>query len=488
MDNAPYTGDLDLGAVSTRDDLAALLQTVRIRADTPSLRTLEARTRHSPTPLSKTTVADMLKGNRLPRKAVMVAFLQACGVQDDNVELWQRTWERIATGEDGTAPPQDVRTTAGPGHAALAGQPTQATNDTPDAGRTKQAHRDRKTGGNTTSTDRATIRQLLDQVTRLLDQVTRLTSDNEKLRAQLAATPQQATKRRQPDDAAGAQRPPSPVVSGRELGVLLRAMREEKGMTVEQVAQYLRYSPNTVKRMEAGFRSGTVRDVHYLCTLYEVTEAAQRDHLMQLADESKQQGWWHSHHLDFGTYVGLEEAAASTSYYQSVIIPGVLQTADYARAVHKVVVPKLLPERIDELVEVRMTRQRRLTQDNPLRFTAVLDEAALHRVIGGRRVMAAQLSKILEMSALPNIVIHVLPYELGAHPAMESNFVILDFAAPVSSAVFVEGLLGIFCLDRRKDIEDIKRYKLVFKDLCATALSQEESIKKIANASKDLKR
>lgn len=101
MDDAPYTGDLDLGAVSTRDDLAALLRTVHIRADKPSLRTLEARTRHSATPLSKTAVAEMLKGVRFPRKAVMVAFLRACGMNDDSVELWRRTWERVAAGEEG---------------------------------------------------------------------------------------------------------------------------------------------------------------------------------------------------------------------------------------------------------------------------------------------------------------------------------------------------------------------------------------------------
>jgi hypothetical protein len=106
VDDAPYTGDLDLGAASTRDDLAALLQTVHIRADKPSLRTLEARTRHGATPLSKTAVAEMLKGVRVPRKAVMVAFLRACGVQDDGMESWLRTWERVASGEGGPARPE----------------------------------------------------------------------------------------------------------------------------------------------------------------------------------------------------------------------------------------------------------------------------------------------------------------------------------------------------------------------------------------------
>src|SRR5579863_9040412 len=113
MDDAPYTGDLDLGAASTRDDLAALLRVVHIRADKPSLRTLEARTRHSATPLSKTAVAEMLKGIRLPRKAVMAAFLRACGIQDDGMESWLRTWERAAAREEASARPVTAHATPG---------------------------------------------------------------------------------------------------------------------------------------------------------------------------------------------------------------------------------------------------------------------------------------------------------------------------------------------------------------------------------------
>ena len=99
MDEAPYTGDLDLAAVSTVDELAALLRVVHLRADKPSLRTLAAKTRHDATPLSKTAVSDMLKGMRLPRKAVMVAFLRTCGIGDDRIEAWRLAWDRIAGGE-----------------------------------------------------------------------------------------------------------------------------------------------------------------------------------------------------------------------------------------------------------------------------------------------------------------------------------------------------------------------------------------------------
>ncbi len=478
MDDALYTGDLDLDAVSTRDDLAALLRTVHIRADKPSLRTLEARTRHSAIPLSKTTVAEMLKGVRFPRKAVMVAFLQACGVKDDSVESWRRTWERVAVGEEGTVQTEAVQATAGPAHAVLAGEPTQVANDTPDTEATKQAHGDRMTGGNTTSVDPAAMRQLRDQIKQL-------NSDNDRLRARLAATPRQTTEQLPPNDVAGGQRPRSPVVSGRELGVLLRALREEKGMTVEQVAEHLLCSPNKVKRMETGFRSGTVRDVRDLCSLYEVAETTMRDHLMELARGSKQQGWWESYGWSFSTYIGLEADASSIKQFNLSVVPGLLQTADYARALHVSVVPELSPDIIERNIETRLIRQRRLDETDPLRVWSIVDEAALHRIVGGADIMRTQLDRLIEIAALPNITIQVVPFGVGAHPALESNFIILDFTVPVGGVVFVEGLLGSFYLDRSQDVE---RYQLVFEALQAKALSQKESIRKITNASKDLKR
>ena len=273
----------------------------------------------------------------------------------------------------------------------------------------------------------------------------------------------------------------SPTVRRRELGALLRALRNENGLTVEQVAERLLCSPSKVSRMETGRGTASPRDIRDLCDLYDVADEAERDRMMRLAHESKQQGWWHSHDLDFGTYVGLEEAAVATMYYHSTTIPGLLQTADYARAVHDVVVPRLLPERIDELVEVRMTRQRRLLEDNPPHFTAILDEAALHRVVGGLEVMAAQLDKVLRMSALPKVVIQVLPYEAGAHAAMESNFSIVELSAPASDVVFVEGLIGSVYLDRAQDLD---RYHAVFKQLQAIALSPKDTANLIARVSR----
>ena len=175
----PIPGDLDLDAVSTRDDLASLLRTVHVRADEPSLRTLEARTRHSATVLSKTTVAEMLKAVRFPRKAVMLSFLRACGVQDDALESWQRAWERVAVGEKGSGSlgPTQIPV-GGYGHAAEVGQyPVRATENAEGAAPLGKAGPDRPAGASTRPLPSWTAHE----------RINRLSSDNERLRGQLAA-------------------------------------------------------------------------------------------------------------------------------------------------------------------------------------------------------------------------------------------------------------------------------------------------------------
>lgn len=437
MAEPPYTGDLDLNAVSTRDDLAGLLRTVHIRADKPSLRALEARTRHSVTPLSRTAVSEMLKGVRLPRKATMVSFLLACGVADEGMELWQRAWERVAAAGGVMADPKTVEAAYGPRDASGI-EPTA---------------------------------------------MRRLQEENKLLRAQLAAVRQDAIELPRPDDSANYRRPRSPVVSRRELGTLLRSLRLEKRMTVEQVAGHLLCSPDKVRRMESGFRSGTVRDVRDLCGLYQVAEASQRDRLMELAREAKQPGWWETYDVPYSDYIGLEADAVVSKTFQSSVVPGILQTADYARELHVKSIPPLSPELVDQGVEARLIRQRRLSEADPLRTWSILDEAALYRIIGGPHVMRAQLERLIEVASLPNVTIQVIPFEAGAHPALENNFSILEFTKPIESVVYVEGLIGFIYLNRTKDVE---RYEIIFDALARAACSQDESIARIANMSKRL--
>jgi hypothetical protein len=154
------------------------------------------------------------------------------------------------------------------------------------------------------------------------------------------------------------------------------------------------------------------------------------------------------------------------------VVHGLLHTADYARAQHENSMPRLDARRIDQQIEAKLTRQRILTRADPPSFAVVLDEAALHRLVGGRQVMAAQLAKILDMSALPNVTVQILPFERGAHPALESNFTILQLPDAAPGVVFVEGMIGSTYLDRPNDL---KRYHDVFNELQSIALNPKDT-------------
>ena len=278
----------------------------------------------------------------------------------------------------------------------------------------------------------------------------------------------------------------SPTVRRRELGALLRKLRTQKGFTVEQAASQLMFSMSKLSRMETGHGIATLRDIRDLCDLYGVTDEAERDRMMSLALEGKQAGWWQGYDLDyFATYVGLEAEAVEIKYYQSAIVPGLMQTPAYARAMHEAGIPKFTPERIDQLIEVRLTRQRLLVQKQPVRLEVVLDEAVLHRLVGGPAVMKGQLDRLIELSDEPNVSMQVIPYSAGAHPAMDSTFNILEFTGSVPSVVYVEGLVGWLYIELAQDIE---RYEQVFDRLRDIALNPKESIELIANVSANYRR
>jgi transcriptional regulator with XRE-family HTH domain len=269
----------------------------------------------------------------------------------------------------------------------------------------------------------------------------------------------------------------SPALNRRELGAVLRALRSAKGLTVEQVAEHLLCSPSKVSRMETG-QGATARDIRDLCDLYGVADTAERDRLMTMAREGKRPARWQRYELAYATYAELEQGALAISAFQSSVVHGLLHTADYARAGHEGAMPRLDPDRIDLQIEAKLTRQRILTRDDPPRFEVVLDEAALHRMVGGRRVMADQLTKILATANLPNVVVQVLPYERGYHPAVESNFSILELPNPAPGVVFVEGLIGSTYLDRP---DDLKRYREVFDRLQSIALNPKDTADLIAD-------
>jgi transcriptional regulator with XRE-family HTH domain len=260
----------------------------------------------------------------------------------------------------------------------------------------------------------------------------------------------------------------SPTARRRELGALLKALRSAKGWTAEQVADRVLISPSKLSRLETGQRGASARDVRDLCNLYEVDDE-QRRHLMDLAREGKQRAWWQS--LPYSQYAGLEAAATSISDYGLGMVPGLLQTADYARAIVRAAVPKWVPEVVEQRVEARIARQHLLRMDNAPRFEAVVDESVLHRVVGSPAVMQAQLERLLELSDLPNVTLRVIPYQAGALPAGNNKFIILGFAqSAVPDTVFIEGLTGDLYLD---DPRDVETYELTFRTLTQLAAGPE---------------
>jgi transcriptional regulator with XRE-family HTH domain len=264
----------------------------------------------------------------------------------------------------------------------------------------------------------------------------------------------------------------SPTVRRRELGTALRALRNGAGLTVEQVAQQLECSTSKISRLETGQRGASPRDIRDLCEIYGVQDAARREYLAGLAREGRDQAWWQPFDLPYATYVGLEAAAIQISDYEPGVFPALLQTPAFTRAVHEGALPRLSPDVIGQRIESRRLRQEVLNREEPPHLKAVIDEAVLHRPVGGPAVMREQLQVVAEAADLPYVDVRILPFKAGAHPALNSTFVILEFVAPVPGVVYVDGLVGQIYLERKQDFD---RYKEVFERLWELSLSAQES-------------
>ncbi|MFI0486707.1 helix-turn-helix domain-containing protein [Actinomadura sp. 9N215] len=261
----------------------------------------------------------------------------------------------------------------------------------------------------------------------------------------------------------------------RRLAGELRRLRDASGLTLDHVAEQLEWSNAKVSRIENARVSVLPRDVKYLLNVYGI-EGEAREVLLALAREARQKGWWHSYGEAipawFEVYVGLESDAVTMDKYESEHVPGLLQTADYARAVFQSF-PLDDEAEIDKRVELRMARTERLTTPGAPKFWAVLNEAVIHRRVGGAPTMQAQLAHLSNMAKLPNITLQVLPFDAGAHPAMSGAFTILGFPEPSDpKVVFMEEQTGGLYLEKPHEIE---RYSMAFDHLRAAALRPSDS-------------
>jgi transcriptional regulator with XRE-family HTH domain len=267
----------------------------------------------------------------------------------------------------------------------------------------------------------------------------------------------------------------TPTGRRRRLGAELRRLREDAGLTIDRVAEALECSQSKVSRIETGQVSATPRDVRDMLELYRVSDA-QREAMVQIAREARQQGWWQKF-VDVPdgvpAYIGLEVAATSIDVYMSLIVPALLQTADYARAVIGAVRPDLPGGEIDRRVELRMRRQALLDQEHPPALRVLLDDTVLRRPVGGPAVMAAQRRRLLEDAARSAVTIRVLEVEAGAHAGMDGPFTIFGFpAAAERDVVALDSAADALYLE---DPEDVARYRRVFELLLPAARSPEDS-------------
>jgi transcriptional regulator with XRE-family HTH domain len=278
----------------------------------------------------------------------------------------------------------------------------------------------------------------------------------------------------------------SPTVRRRRLALELRRLREAARLTCEEVAEHLECSTSKVSRIETGRVSVSTRDVRDMLDLYGVS-AQQGASLVQLARDSRQKGWWHAYSDTiaprFATYIGLESAASEIRIYEVTLIPGLLQTEDYARTVLIAGTVGGDHDGVERNVELLMARQPLLTSAEPPRRWAVLDEAALRRTVGGAGLMRLQLEHLLEFARLPNVAIQVIPFGAGAHPAMGRPFVILAFPERADpDVVYLEDLTSALYVE---DVDEVDHYNMFFNHLRATALSFEDSAARIMSVIKE---
>jgi transcriptional regulator with XRE-family HTH domain len=275
----------------------------------------------------------------------------------------------------------------------------------------------------------------------------------------------------------------NPTLRGRRLAVELMRRREASGLSREEAARRLEWSTSTIFRIETGRSRPQPGNVRALLDLYGVP-GPERDGLIQLARDARQPGWWHSFRdvlpNPYEVYIGLEAGAESIRNFEPVVVPGLLQTEDYAREMLRNGPRELDRDEVEGRVEVRKARQEILTRAERPRLWAVIDEAVIHRVVGGPEVMRGQLRHLADCAEQGRTTIQVVPYRAGAHAGSIGPFVILEFAEPTDpSVVYVETLAGDIYLEERADVN---RYTLAFDRMRAAALHPDDSVQLIGQA------
>ncbi len=280
----------------------------------------------------------------------------------------------------------------------------------------------------------------------------------------------------------------TPTVRLRRLAAELRRLRSVAELTRERVSEQTGINEVTLYRIETAHARPQLRTLKAMLDVYEMTDE-QRAALVDLCKNAAAQDWIVPYRDElsgaYSAYISFEDEASALRNYESLFLPGLLQTEDYAHAVIQGCLPTATKNAIQIRTKARMTRQTVLTKDNPVSLWAIVDEAALRRVVGGPTVMHAQLVHLAKAITAPQITFQVVPYRAGAHPGMPGQFVVLEFAdAEDADLVYVDTLAGDLFVEKDKDI---KNYRAMFEQLVAVALSPAESATMVNEIANDLK-
>lgn len=271
----------------------------------------------------------------------------------------------------------------------------------------------------------------------------------------------------------------SPTFHKRRLSRRLREMRERSGWRFGDAARKLDLSTSTLSRVENGQSAPDVHLVRSMMDLYDGYD----DTLLDLAREARKRGWWQAYGIADQGYIGMETEAAVALTSQVINVPGLLQTPDYMRALFAAGLLRRGEKQRENDIAARLIRQERLTDgENPLEVAAIVDEAALHRTVGGQHVMRAQLNELVARAELDTVTLQVLPLGDGAHVGMDGAFTILGFHEPDEpELLYVEHPAGAFHAEKE---HQVRAARLVHEHLRAAALSPGESAALIERVAK----
>ncbi|MGW5066456.1 helix-turn-helix domain-containing protein [Streptomyces cyaneofuscatus] len=280
---------------------------------------------------------------------------------------------------------------------------------------------------------------------------------------------------------------PRPTVRRRRLGAELKRLREKAGVRMEDAAERIGGDKPKISRQENGRQGVSKLEIEALLALYGVSDDRLRTALTTLAREGRRKGWWAQYGdiltAGFQEWLSIESDAARILAFQPMLVPGLLQTVEYAMEVIRCAEKDATQAKRDSYLEVRKVRQEIFARDNPPQYVCLLDEAVLRREVGGPAVMAAQLAQILKVNNPPKLTIQVVPFGQGWHAGLHGPFNIYNYPDPMDlDVVNLDYLDGALYLE---EDDSVKRYQLAFDELRGTALNTPQSIELVSSVQRE---